>query len=146
MAGMNRTVAFMFAILVAALLIGPVASTVASNVGQQTVTNESVTASTSKYVDLDGYNVVASSETVYWKNTSSGSYETVSSPGDYSMKYDPGSIKANSSGKVSDGDALLVSYDYNSTSGTTSTILNYVTVLIAVVILGAIGMYIQSEM
>lgn len=143
MASAKSIAAVAVAITVAAVFIGPIASVVGANTGSQTVTNESVTADVGNYVDLGGYNIDSGSETVYWLNSSSGSYEQVSSSTDYTMAYQNGSIRADSGGTIGDGDSLKVTYTYAASGGLTSTILGYSPLFIALILLAV--MYGEME-
>lgn len=119
---------------IAAVLFMPFSNAVADNSGDIDIQNESVTADTGEYVDLDGYNI-ESGETVYWFNETSDSYEEVSSGTDYEMSYGDGSIQAVDGGAVSDGDELLVSYTYASTDEMTTTVMTLVPMFLALLIL-----------
>jgi hypothetical protein len=133
----GRTIAgFLIAATVAITLFNPISAAVDGNSGDVDVTNESLTATPGDYQDLDGYDVKSGSETVYWYNSSSSSYEAVSSPDDYEMNYSSGSIVFNSSGKVSSGDDVKVSYTYAATDGTTSTVVALVPLFVALLVLG----------
>lgn len=136
----------MVALAVAATLVGPFNAAVADSTGTQSVTNESVTAEIDTFVELDGYDIVTDSETVYWYNNSSSSYEEVTSGTDYEMNYDPGQIKALSGGSIGDGDELKVSYDYQATDGTTTTIAGLVPLFVVLLILGVLAAKIQKMM
>lgn len=133
-------------LVVVAVLLGPLATTVNGNTGDQTVTNETVTASNTSYVELQGYDIDDTSETVYWLNSSSGSYETVSEPADYEVNYTAGSIIANSTGKIGDGDSLKVTYTYAATSGMVTTIAGYIPLFAVLLILGFVANEISDMM
>ena len=133
----GRTIAgFLIAATVAITLFNPISAAVSGNTGDVDVTNESLTATPGEYQDLDGYNIKSGSETVYWYNSTSGSYEEVSSPGDYEMNYSDGSIEYNTSGKVSSGDDTKVTYTYEATNGTTTTVATLVPLFVALLVLG----------
>lgn len=127
------------AVLIAAAIAGtlfvPFNAAVTENTGAQTVTNESVTASVGESVELDGYNIQSNSETVYWFNSSDGDYEEVTSGTDYEMNYSEGAIYTLSGGSISDGDDLKVTYTYDATDGTTSTVVQLTPLLLALLIL-----------
>lgn len=121
-------------LMIAGILLAPMSSAISNNTGEQNVVNESVTADTSEYVDLEGWDLVSGSETVYWLNESSGDYEVVTAPGDYTLREQEGQIRANSSGPISTGDSLKVTYDYMATSGTTTTIAGFLMTIIVVML------------
>lgn len=127
------------AVTIAAALFVPFATSVTDNTGAQSVTNESITADVNESVDLSGYDIDSGSETVWWLNSTSGSYEQVTSPDDYSMTYDAGEISFNASGQVDDGDSVKVTYDYQATSGTVTTIAEQLPLFFALLVLGVIA-------
>jgi hypothetical protein len=128
----------LIAAAIAATLI-PAFVTATDATGTQSVTNESVTADVGNFTELDGWNV-NSGETVYWYNSSSGSNETVSSGTDYELDYDNGRIKAlASSSTISDGDTLYVTYTYDVTTGTATTVANLVPLFVVLLLLGTLA-------
>lgn len=137
----------MLGVVIAVVLLGPFVSTVNSNVGTQAVTNESVTASTGEFVELDGYDLVGSSVVVYGYNDSTGSFEQATEGTDYEINTGPGDVQALSgSSLIDDGEEVKVTYDFEATSGTTTTILNLLPLLVGVLILGTVGMYVQDSL
>lgn len=141
----SKTIAvLMIAATIAMTLFNPVSTAIGDNTGSVTVTNETVTASPGNYTDLRGYDIDSGSETVYWYNSSSSSYEQVSSPDDYEMAYQNGSIQANSSGTIGEGDELKVSYDYQATDGTTTTVAGLVPLFLLLLILVTIAAKVQE--
>lgn len=141
MATPKEVATVVIALTIAATLFVPIADTVEGNSGTQTVTNESVTADVGNYTELDGYRIDEDSETVY---NASGAEMTRGT--DYEMGYENGSIKALSGGSISDGTTIQVSYDYQATDGTTSTILDLVPLFVALLILGVMAAKIQEAM
>lgn len=136
MVKMKSIVALVIAATIAMTLFTPVLDTVNANTGTQSVTNETVVAQHNTYVDLDGYEVDKNSETVYWYNETSSSYETATEGTDYNFNYSAGSIEAISSGAIEDGEEIKVSYDYQATDGTTATIANLVPTFMALLVVG----------
>lgn len=132
------------AVTIAAVLFSPVATVVSDNTGEQTVTNETVTASHGDWVELNGYAIQEDSETVYWHNSTSDQWEEATSPDDYEMDYPPGAIRTNSSGTIPDGDEIRVSYTYEATSGTTSTVLGMVPMFVALLILVTLAVKVED--
>lgn len=146
MAKARNIVGLVIAVTIAALLFAPIADSVSSNSGTQTVTNETVTADLDNYVDLSGYAISSSSETVYGYNDSSSAWETVPG-GDYQMNYGPGEINVSSSSSiVQDGETIRVSYDYSATNSTSTTVLNLIPLLMALLILGILALKAQEMM
>lgn len=136
----KEVAAIAIAVAVAAMFLAPVATTVSDNTGTQSVTNETITASTSNYVSLDGWDVVDGSVTVYGYNDSSGSYETATEGADYSIKLEPGSLQANSSSTlIEDGEDVKVSYDYEATTGTQTLVAGFIVTLFITLIIGVLG-------
>lgn len=146
MASGKQLAAVLIAVTFAAVLFTPFYDAVQDNSGDVTVTNESLTADPGTYQELKGYRINDGSETVYWYNSSSGSYETVSSPGDYEMDNDQGRIKLNSSGKASAGDDVKATYTYAATDSTTTTVLDLAPLLFALLMIGVIGAEVQKQM
>jgi len=137
----------MLGVVIAVVLLGPFVSTISENSGTQAVTNESVTATTGEYVDVDGYDVDGSTVVVYGYNDSSGSFEQAVEGTDYEFNDGPGEVKAlNGSTLIDDGEEIKVTYDYAATSGTVTTILDLLPLLVGVLILGTVGKYVQDEM
>lgn len=124
------------AIAIGATLFAPINTAVNTNSGAQDVTNESVAANLDSYVGLDGYDVDETSETVRWFNSTSDSYETLSEGSDYELRYGAGEINVSSSSPVGSGDEVLVTYVYQSTSGSTTLLMGMIPVLVATLLLG----------
>ena len=135
MASTKSAVTVILGVVVVMALFPALASSVHDNTGTQSVTNESVTASNTSYVELDQNDLVSGSETVYWLNSTSGNYEVVSSPDDYELNESDGTIIANSTGSVGDGDSLKVSYDWQATDGSTTTIAGVILPLALILVL-----------
>lgn len=137
----------MLGVVIAVVLLGPFVTTVNDNSGTQSLTNESITASTGEYVELDGYDVVGSSVVVYGYNDSSGSFETATEGTDYEIDLSAGDVQAlNDSSLIDDGEEVKVTYDYEATSGTVTTVLQLLPLLVGVLILGTVGMYVQDSL
>lgn len=134
------------ALTIAATLFVPIQDTVASNSGVQDVTNESVTAQHDVYVELNGYNVESGSETVYYTNDTSGNWETATRGTDYEMAYSPGEIKALINGSIDDGEELKVSYSYEATDGSTTTVVTLVPLFVALLMLGVMAGRMQDAL
>lgn len=146
MAWSNEKIVVVFlAATVIAVLFAPLSGVITAGTGDQTVDNESITASTSEYVQLDGYDVADGSVTVEWYNSTSDSYETVAEGTDYEIAYDSGAIRANSSGQIGDGDDLRVSYTYAATDGTTGRVAELVPLFLALLMLVAFARPIIKE-
>lgn len=126
---------------IAAVLLNPLAAAVAGSTGTTTVSNETVTADVGNYSDLDGYDIVSDSETVL---NSSGDVMTKGT--DYKMAYENGSIKPLAGGDIGDGTQMDVSYEYRVTSGTTSTVIELVTLFAGLLILGTLAFKVSDMM
>lgn len=137
--------ALAIALAIAATLIGPFATAVAGHSGTVSVTNETVSAQVGQYVDLNGYQIQPG-ETVYWYNSSAGSYQTLASGTDYKIATKNGSIEALSGGTVNNGDTLKVTYDYAATSGATSTIVKLTPLFVALILMGVMAAKMQDMM
>lgn len=136
MASGRQIAALLIAVTIAATLLVPISDVVSSGTGQQTVTNTTVTADVGNYSeDLEGYDVDETSETVVWYNSTSGSNETLTEGTDYEFDYQDARVKPLATGPVSDGDTLYVSYDWQATDSTVSTIAGLVPLFVALLIL-----------
>lgn len=146
MASGKEVAGLLIALTFAAVLITPIADTVNGNSGSVEVTNESLTAEVGEYQELDGYDIDSDSETVYWLNSTSGDYEVITAGDDYELNESAGTIKFTESGVVDDGDDVKVSYTYQATSGTVSTILDLLPLFAGLVILGVMAAKVQQMM
>lgn len=135
----------LIAVTIAATLIAPIVTSVNDNTGTVSVTNESVTADVGNYVDLDGWDIDSGSETVYYDNNSDGNYDTAAAS-DYTLNESEGTIRADSGGSIDDGAAMLVSYDYQATSGTTTTVVDLIPMFLGLLIMGVLAFRIQRMM
>jgi hypothetical protein len=116
--------------VIGVVLFSPFVSVVNSNSGVQTIENETVTADFDNYVELDGYDLVDGTVTV-----DDGSGATYSEGTDYELNQSAGSIHALSGGTITDGQSIEVSYEYQATDGTTSTIIGLLPLFLALLIL-----------
>jgi len=107
----------------------PVVAAVTDNSGTVTE-SENVTADLGNYSDLGGYNVVSGSVVV----EPAGGGTAYSQGSDYTVALENGSIKALSSGTISDGENLNVTYDYQATDSSTTTVLGFVPVMFGVLL------------
>jgi hypothetical protein len=139
-------VAVVISATIAMTLFSPVLATVNTTTGTQSVTNETVTAQHGEFVDLDGYDIEKGSETVYWFNETSNSYETASAGTDYELNNSVGQIKALSSGDIEDGEEIKVSYDYQASDGTTATVAGLVPTFMALLVVGIFANRIMGAM
>lgn len=139
-------VVVLIAALLAVVLLGPIATVVSENTGETDVQNESWVATVGETEDLDGYNVVSGSETVERYNTTSGSWETLSSGTDYEISYEPGEVTILSGGAVSDGDDVRASYSYEATDSMTTTVVTLVPLLLALLVLVVLAKPIMEAM
>jgi hypothetical protein len=147
MASFKGVVTVALAVAIAAILFGPMVTAVSDNTGTQTVTNETVTADADTYVDLDGFQVVDNSETVWGYNDTSGSYEQAAESTDYEINNTAGTIQALSgSSLIDDGEEMKVSYDYEATTGTTTMVVQYGPTFVAVLLLTVVGMKVTEMM
>lgn len=141
MASPRRYAALLIALTIAATLFTPITDSVVSATNEQSVTNETVTAQTGTFVDLERYQLVDGSETVY---NSSGAEMTRGT--DYEIDYGDGRIKALSGGDISDGSQIQVSYQWRQTTGTTSTVLNLIPLFVALLILAIMAAQVMEAM
>lgn len=138
---MGGVVSVVIAVTIAAIIgvtvgIGVVGDVVGDNTGTQSVTNESVTGSLeyNTTYDLDGFEVVSGSQTVYVENGSAGSFESLASS-EYTLDERRGELEVTGQTGSSSGDEVKITYDYEATDGTATTILDLLTLFIALIIL-----------
>jgi len=127
-------------IAISLVVLQPVIASINDNTGVQTEV-ENATADVGNYTDLSGYDL--KSGTVSVEDQSGTAYSQGS---DYEVALDNGSVKALSSGTISDGETLNVSYDYQATSGATTTVLGFIPVIFGTVLLVFAANGIQRKM
>ena len=140
MASAKSMVAVFIAVAIAAILLGPTITAVQDNTGTQTI-NESVTADVGNWTQLEGYQIVENSETI---NNSSGT--TLAEGSDYEIAYENGSIKAYDTASVTDGETLNATYDYEATSGMTTTVIGYGPLFLGLLLLVTIASKVQESL
>lgn len=129
-------VAVMIVAMIAATLFIPIQDAVSGNTGTVSVTNETVTADVGNPVELDGYKLVNSSITVYEYNDSKGAYQEATAGIDYVTGDENGSITVEgTSDEIQDGEDVKVTYDYEATDSTTSTVAGLIPTFTALLIL-----------
>lgn len=139
--------ALFIAVTIVMTLFAPVTGIVNQNTGTQTVQNETVTADVGNFTDLEGYQIVKDSETVYGYNDSSGSFEKATEGTDYEMDYDGGKIKAlNGSTLIDDGEDVKVTYDWKATDGTTTLVITLIPLFMALLAMGVLASKVQDMM
>lgn len=143
---MKKILGVLVAVVFAVVLFAPISNAVAANSGTADVTNETLSAQVGTYQDLDHYDVNQGTVTVYWYNSTSGSYETLTNGTDYEIAYSNGSVKTLSGGDVSDGDDLKVSYEWQQTDPMTTTIITLVPLLLLVMIIVVMSRAIEEKM
>lgn len=134
----------LIAVTIAAVLFNPFAAIVDNTAGQQSVTADT-TVNYNESENLEGYDVVGSTLTVEWYNSTSSSYETVPSS-QYEFDNSSATISWESGSEVPDGADARVSYDYRSTEGATTTIVNLTPLFVGLLILGTLAARIQQVM
>jgi len=140
----TKIIAIALAIAIGIIVLQPVVSAANNNTGVQSVANEQITADLGNHSDLGGYNVDNSTVTV---TNSAGTTTYVNGPGgDYTVATGNGSIKALSTGTISDGQTLNVSYDYQATGGLTETVIGFVPVMFGVLMMVAASRAIERRM
>lgn len=139
MADTKEIVSVAIALVIVGALFIPLVQTVDSNTGETQVTNESVTADVGNWVELDGYDIVSGTVTVY-NNTDDVQTEGT----DYEIGYTNGSIKALSGGDITDGNTIKVTYNYSQTSGTSTTVANLIPLMILVAVLAFVAFAVRD--
>lgn len=135
------------AIVILVTMIGVVIPLVAANSGTVTVTNETVTSSLeyNTTYELEGFEVVSGSETVYVENGSAGSFETLASS-EYTVDEGPGTLNVTGQSGSSAGDEVLITYDYEATDSTTQTVVDLLALFLALLGLVALSRPIQDRL
>jgi hypothetical protein len=137
----GKVIAIVLAVVLGIVVMQPVVGAVNDNSG--TVSEaENVTADLGNYSDLGGYDLVDGTVVV----ESSDGPATYSEGSDYEVALENGSIKALSSGTISDGETLNVTYDYQATDGATSTVLGFVPVMFGVLLFVAVSRGVMDGM
>jgi len=132
--------AAVIAMTIAVVFLGPVFSIVDGNSGTVGV-DENATIQTDSWADLEGYEIT-SNFTLYDDTGTQLSEGT-----DYELNSTAGTIQALSgSTAISSGDTVNAVYDYQATSGTTTTIVTLVPTFIALLILGTAAAKMQQMM
>lgn len=135
----KKLIALMLAVVIAMTLFLPISNAVSNHSGVEAVGNESLSADPGSYQDVDGYDVDESTLEVEWYNSTSGNYETLTEGTDYEFRYTPGEIKVDTSSDVSEGDELLLTYEYQKTDPTTTTVITLVPLMMGVLVIGIMG-------
>jgi len=130
----RKLMAIVVTVTIAGTLLGPLGASVADSTGQVDVQAENVTAN-NEFQNLRGYDIVAGSVTV---NDSTGN--AVDS-GNFTVRNEAGEIRIDNSTStvVSDGERVEVSYTYQATDGSTTTIAGLIPLMAALLILGTIA-------
>lgn len=135
----QRVISVAITLVVVAALFGPFVSAVSDNTGTQSVTNETVTASTGDYVNLDGFDIEGTSVVVY-----NASDDVMTEGTDYEVNTDNGSVLALSGGDIGDGTDIKVSYDYAQTSDVATTVADLIPLILLVVVLGTVAFAVKN--
>lgn len=124
------------ALTLAGAMFAPIATSVTDNTGTQAI-NETVTANPGTYQELDGYQITDGSYNVTYDNGTQ--YVSATEGSDYELAQENGSIKFLSSGNVADGDQAYVHYQYEATSGVTTTLVNLFPMFLGLLLIGTIA-------
>jgi len=126
--------------LVIALTIGavffiPVVDIINSNSGTQTINDSVVTdnASFTETYNLEGYDIVAGSETIE-ANDGTG-WVTLTSGTDYVLTDGSAELELNDTANVNSGDEIRATYDYAATGGMVTSITGLLPVFLALILL-----------
>lgn len=134
--------ALVIGLTVAAVFFVPLVDTINENTGEIEVNNESFNATLGEAQDLSGFNIVDGTETVEY-DPGTG-YEAATEGTDYSIDNDAGTVTPLSSGAISEGDDVRVSYTYASTDGTTTVVAGVIPVLVALLLLVPMARKVQE--
>lgn len=126
----TKIVSIAILLVIALVLFIPFQEAVDANTGVQTVDNESVVVNVGERADLQGYDLESGTITVYTDQSG-----TVLPATNYTVHERPGELELDNEDTVTNGSTVYATYDYAATSGTTTTILTYGPLLLAVLIL-----------
>jgi len=132
-------VKLMIAVAIAATLVAPFTGAISGNTGTVSAT-DNVTAQVGDYQEFDGYDVDAST----FDASQGGTALTEGT--DYELNETAGTVKFLSGGSVTDGSTVDLSYDYQATDGTTSTIANLLPLFVALLVLVTLAAGITSRL
>lgn len=115
---------------IAGTLLGPLGASVADSTGQVDVQAENVTAN-NEFQDLRGYDIESGSVTV--EDSDGNAVDS----GDFTVRNQAGEIRIDNSTStvVSDGERVEVSYTYQATDGSTTTVAGLIPLMAALLIL-----------
>jgi hypothetical protein len=130
----------LIAMTIAAVFIGPLASTVTGNTGDVQF-DEEIAAQHGEYVEIGGVYDITGNYTV--ESTGGTTYSEGS---DYEINRTDGSVKALSSGTISDGETLVVTGEYTAAGTTTTTVATLVPLFAGLLILGTAAMKMRQMM
>lgn len=127
------------------IMLSPIVTTVDSNTGTVTVTDENVTAQTGERADLGGYDIDPATVTVEAYNDSSSSWETTT---EYTLYEQPGEIEfdVTNSTLIDDGETVRVDYDYQATGELTALVAGFIPVGVGLFIFVAIATRVEKMM
>lgn len=144
MADVKVLIGVVLAVVVGMVFLPAVVDAVDTSTGTQTVTNETVTAQTGEYVELDGYDLEDGTVTVLGYNDTSDSYETATEGTDYEVKYDSGELKAlNGSSLIDNGEEVKASYDYQASGSMTTMILGFIPLMLGLLLFVPLAQRVQ---
>ena len=133
--------ATLIAMTIVAVFIGPLASITNDNTGEVEF-EDSVTGSTSEYVEIPGIYDITSNYTVELDDGTSLSEGT-----DYQLNQTDGTILVDSgSSTASDGDTLVIRGEYQASGTTTTTVATLVPLFAGLLILGTAAMKMRQMM
>ena len=142
MEGTGKVTAVVIAATIAAVLFLPFASIVTDGTSTQSVSNETFDADPGTYQDLEKYNIVDGSETV---EVDDGTGAVSLSESEYQLNNTDGTINIDS-GSANQNDTVTVAYDWQQTTGPTSTIVGLLPLFVALLILVTIAAEIMNKM
>lgn len=130
MVNARKLMAVVVVATIAGTLLGPLGASVADSTGQVDVQAENVTAN-NEFQELRGYDIQSGSVTV---NDSQGN--AVDS-GNFTVRNEAGEIRIDNSTStvVDDGERVEVSYTYQATDGSTTTVAGLIPLMAALLIL-----------
>lgn len=135
----DSIVKLMIAVAIAATLITPFVGAISGNTGVVDTT-DNVTAQVGEYQEVDGYEIDAETFSASQGGTS------LASGTDYELNETAGTVKFLSSGSVTDGDTVDLSYEYQATDGTTSTITDLLPLFVGLLVLVTIAAGVTSRL
>jgi hypothetical protein len=135
----DSPVKLMIAVAIAATLVTPFVGAISGSTGV-VATTDNVTADPGTYQEIDGYEIDSATFTAEQSGT------TLSEGTDYNLNETAGTIEFIDSTNVDPGDTVDLSYEYQATDGTTTTITDLLPLFVALLVLVTLAAGVMRRM